>query len=615
MNSYGNVDVKSIENKAYQSIETDKAKELIERLNKENILFYARYDEKKAMLQFDRSSLDKINSVVKEFDLQPEKAPETISNEKHNKTPENDINYLSERIYSLNEQIKSKDRDLYFTDTMDGTRQITEEIKQLKEEKARLETKLEQLVGESKIQKVVSQSEKAPEPVQKQEVKQQQLSPASERDKLLPVLEAMTQHQEKKAENLKEKITTKQNKISKNQTKVTALTEKSARLRQNNAILRTMSKNSTFPAIRHFIERKIDKNESRIAKIENEKIPGRKEKIAKHTKSVDKLQSKLNRSYSKIRHNTHLSNLISSFGVINRAERHERFMDALVGLNADAIDRTAAKANKCSVKIEKLTERYNQTTIAAEKFSINEKLQQLKAKQATLSAKADRLHDAHGSYLDILNNKNIESSDKLIENSSKAIDKAIHSDKATVTNMIDSVCSSNADVVLDNPLRAAEMSMEQNNNMIDGVINNLPPDTEEQERKADVPPEHSAEEDRYAEVLPMIAETLDMSVSQVESLPEELREMAAIAYMNNTDMPKDDLKELLSHTLELTPQAADIHIEPIKSDKNEKIKETADDVRTSFSRAVQRDFSEKAAEHSESPDYTQNKNKDRQITL
>ena len=171
------------------------------------------------------------------------------------------------------------------------------------------------------------------------------------------------------------------------------------------------------------------------------------------------------------------------------------------------------------------------------------------------------------------------------------------------------------DNIYTNPLRTAEMAMEQNNNMIDGVINNLPPDTEEQERKADVPPEHSAEEDRYAEVLPMIAETLDMSVSQVESLPEELREMAAIAYMNNTDMPKDDLKELLSHTLELTPQAADIHIEPIKSDKNERTKETADDVRTSFSRAVQRDFSEKAAEHSESPDYTQNKNKDRQITL
>ena len=69
-------------------------------------------------------------------------------------------------------------------------------------------------------------------------------------------------------------------------------------------------------------------------------------------------------------------------------------------IHKKVIDRTAAKANKCSVKIEKLTELYNQTNIAAEKFSINEKLQQLKAKKLSLSAKADRMHDAHGSYLD-----------------------------------------------------------------------------------------------------------------------------------------------------------------------------------------------------------------------
>ena len=67
MNSFGNVDVKSIENKAYITIETHKANELIERLNKENLLFFARYDDKKAMLQFDRTDYDKVNSIVAEF--------------------------------------------------------------------------------------------------------------------------------------------------------------------------------------------------------------------------------------------------------------------------------------------------------------------------------------------------------------------------------------------------------------------------------------------------------------------------------------------------------------------------------------------------------------------
>lgn len=508
MNSYGNIDVNSIENKAYMTVDTNNTNELLERLNKEDILFYARYDDKKVQLLFERSSLDRINSVVNEMIPQSEKSPE-----------------------------------------------------------------------------------KAPETVQEQEVKQQTVIVPAERDKLLPVLEAMTQHQEKKAENLKEKISTKQNKISKNQEKVTALTEKSARLRQNNAILRTMSKSSASPAIRHFIERKIDKNESRIAKIENEKIPGRKEKIAEHTKSVDKLQSKLKRSYRKIRHNTHLSNLISSFGVINRAERHERFMNALVGLNADAIDRTAAKANKCSVKIEKLTELYNQTNIAAEKFSINEKLQQLKAKKLSLSAKADRLHDAHGSYLDILNNKNMVTSEELIKNSEKAINTALNSENNSISKMIDYVCMNNADYMLDSILHSSEIDIEQNYNMVDGVINNLPPDTDEQLRKADIPPEHSELTDENDTVIPLIAETLDMSVSQVESLPDELREIAIVAYMNNSDMPKEELKDILASALELTPQASDIHTEPVRKEKTE-IKEDT----VIFSRASQKEYAAVASE-------------------
>ncbi len=170
------------------------------------------------------------------------------------------------------------------------------------------------------------------------------------------------------------------------------------------------------------------------------------------------------------------------------------------------------------------------------------------------------------------------------------------------------------DNIDDNPLRSAEMSMEQNYNMIDGIINNLPIDTEEQERKADIPPEHSVEADMYVEVFPLIAETLDMSVSQVESLPEEIREMAAIVYMNNTDMPKDDMKELLSKTLELTPQATDIHIASSSYDRIEEVIDTSNEIRAVFSRASQREFTEKAAEQLEASNHNKKTN-DRQIAL
>ena len=76
MNSYGNIDVNSIENKAYMTVDTNNTNELLERLNKEDILFYARYDDKKVQLLFERSSLDRINSVVNEMIPQSEKSPE-----------------------------------------------------------------------------------------------------------------------------------------------------------------------------------------------------------------------------------------------------------------------------------------------------------------------------------------------------------------------------------------------------------------------------------------------------------------------------------------------------------------------------------------------------------
>jgi len=161
-----------------------------------------------------------------------------------------------------------------------------------------------------------------------------------------------------------------------------------------------------------------------------------------------------------------------------------------------------------------------------------------------------------------------------------------------------------------NYLRTAEMSTEQNYNMIDGVINNLPPDTEDQLRKADVPPEHSEFTDENNTVIPLIAETLDMSVSQVESLPDELREIAVIAYMNNSDMPKEELKDMLASALELTPQASDIHAEPVRQEKNEIKKDTV-----IFSRASQKEFAAAASEKPASQNTEKIRNNDRHAEI
>ncbi len=165
------------------------------------------------------------------------------------------------------------------------------------------------------------------------------------------------------------------------------------------------------------------------------------------------------------------------------------------------------------------------------------------------------------------------------------------------------------ETVIENNLKSTEMSIEQNYNMIDGVINNLP--EEVREIKAETPPEHARKESENEDIMPRIAETLDISVAQVMALPEELKEIAATIYIENADLPKSELKELLSDALELTPQASDItHHEDVSIETAEvkdvperRRAETTDERHVPlFSRAVQQTFVETAGRENQKCD-------------
>ncbi len=70
-------------------------------------------------------------------------------------------------------------------------------------------------------------------------------------------------------------------------------------------------------------------------------------------------------------------------------------------------------------------------------------------------------------------------------------------------------------------------------------------------------------------------------------------------YINNSDMPKSELKEILSDTLELTPQSADIprseqttHETAEIKDISERKKPESRAMPVAFSRAAQKEFTE-----------------------
>lgn len=488
MNSFGNTDVKTIENKAYTTIETEKANELIERLNKENILFYARYDEKKISLQFNRNDLDKINGIAAELD--PPKAT--------------DIPKQPEEIKKDSEPVPESAKDIL-----------------------------------------------------------------TEREKLIPLMETLTAHQESKINNAREKMESHSLKIDKNQNKIARLKDRSQRIRNVTDFLKALSKSSSIPGIKRLIEANIERNEHKISHINENMIPKREEKIAKHKAAIDVQTRKIERSQDKIDRYTHLSNFVKSFGFSDRAERHEHFMSSLIDLNGDSQKRTAGKLERCVDKLQALNNEYSLTDNAVKKTEINAQIVKLNVRRTSLSGKLDKLQNAQLDYISIKNNEYGKQTpdlvNGLIENSGKALDNALTAKTGSVSSVIDAVALDNAGYIADkvefitfeNPLKNAEMSVEQNTNMIDGVINNLPSE-EVQEIKAEAPPEHSQEQSGYESILPNIAETLDISVAQVMSLPEELKEIAAALYINNSDMPKSELKEMLSNTLELTPQSADI---------------------------------------------------------
>lgn len=533
MNSFGNTDVKTIENKAYTTIETEKANELIERLNKENILFYARYDEKKISLQFNRNDLDKINSIAAE--LAPPKSVDTP------KPPD-----------EIPKEVKAESAP------------VTEPIKDI----------------------------------------------PAEREKLIPLMETLTAHQESKINNAQEKVQSHSLKIGKNENKIARLKDRSQRLRNVTDFLKALSKNSSIPGIKRLVEAKIEKNEQRISYINENKIPMREEKIAKHKAAIDVQTRKIEKSQDKIDRYTHLSDFVKSFGFSDRAERHEHFMSSLINLNGDSQKRTAGKLERCVDKLQTLNNEYSLTDSAVKKTEINAKIVKLNGRRTSLSGKLDKLQNAQLDYISIKNNEfgkqTTDLVNGLIENSGKALDNALTAKTGSISSVIDAVALDNAGYIADkvemitfeSSLKNAEMSVEQNANMIDGVINNLP--TEEvQEIKAEAPPEHSQEQSEYENILPKVAETLDISVAQVMALPEELKEIAAALYINNSDMPKSELKEILSDTLELTPQSADIprseqtvHETAEIKDVPERKKPESRAVPVAFSRAAQKEFTE-----------------------
>ena len=289
---------------------------------------------------------------------------------------------------------------------------------------------------------------------------------------LLPLFNAAYDDHMDKLDNLQEHKAEVQDKISKSENKIAVLEEKVAKLEATNAMLGELIENGKLPKIAQKI---IDANADKIKAIQERQIPKLENGIKQNQEKISKLDSRIAVVQLKAEKLRNFSNVIKSFLIPDPQKRRELFRESMDGLrnstkNLLNIDRNAAKS-----KLAKLSEQYEKSDSMAEKYKLGQKIETVKSSISSIEAKIHRLETAPK-----FQEADDHTADKTIAKTESEIEKTDFFAGGEIFDMDKPVET----VALDSSeyLRNAEMSMEDDFNMIDGIINNG-----KKEERPDVP--------------------------------------------------------------------------------------------------------------------------------
>lgn len=306
---------------------------------------------------------------------------------------------------------------------------------------------------------------------------QQEESGAQKSGKLLPFLNAKAEHHQSRIDSLDEKIANQTDKIDRNKAKIEALSAKADKLEDTNRMLKATIGN--LPGIRTLIAN----NEKRIQAIREVKIPKRQEKIDQGWKKIDTLTAKRDRIEHKLNRVIALNDTIKSFGIHFNKERREAFADAMTRLNSSTVDCLGDKKATLEAKRQDILDTYNAPeTSAVDKLKLSEQLKSVNERIGALESKIMKLARPETHYEEQTNDQldasMVLTGDKLsemVQNGTMDMPSLAEGavQAAQEVETIDrSQVASIADKLIDQPLASAETQMEDDYNMIDGIINN-----------------------------------------------------------------------------------------------------------------------------------------------
>ncbi len=306
---------------------------------------------------------------------------------------------------------------------------------------------------------------------------QQEESGAQKSDKLLPFLNAKAEHHQSRIDSLDEKIANQTDKIDRNKAKIEALSAKADKLEDTNRMLKATIGN--LPGIRTLIAN----NEKRIQAIREVKIPKRQEKIDQGWKKIDTLTAKRDRIEHKLNRVIALNDTIKSFGIHFNKERREAFADAMTRLNSSTVDCLSDKKATLEAKKQAILDTYNAPeTSAVDKLKLGEQLKGVNERIGALESKIMKLARPETHYEEQTNDQldasmilTGEKLGEMVQNGTMDIPSLAEGavQAAQEVETLDRAqVASIADKLIDQPLASAEMQMEDDYNMIDGIINN-----------------------------------------------------------------------------------------------------------------------------------------------
>lgn len=306
---------------------------------------------------------------------------------------------------------------------------------------------------------------------------QQEESGAQKSGKLLPFLNAKAEHHQSRIDSLDEKIANQTDRIDRNKAKIEALSAKADKLEDTNRMLKATIGN--LPGIRTLIAN----NEKRIQAIREVKIPKRQEKIDQGWKKIDTLTAKRDRIEHKLNRVIALNDTIKSFGIHFNKERREAFADAMTRLNSSTVDCLNDKKATLEAKRQDILDTYNAPeTSAVDKLKLGEQLKGVNERIGALESKIMKLARPETHYEEQTNDQldasMVLTGDKLgqmVQNGTMdmpSLAEGAVQAAQEVETLDRSQVASIADKLVDQPLASAEMQMEDDYNMIDGIINN-----------------------------------------------------------------------------------------------------------------------------------------------